>query len=264
MNKRDGHIHSHYCPHGSKDTFYQYIEKALQVGLSEITFTEHMPLPKVKYSENRLKESSPSKEEIIKFFKEANKVKEEYKEKIKINVGLEVDYIEGYENEIKDLLMEYGEYIDDSILSVHFLNYNGEILLLDYSTKDFKEIIEKVHGIENLYNLYYKTLIKSVNADLGNFKPKRIGHPTLIRIFNKEFPYEYNEKTFINKFLEEVRNKGYELDYNTAGLRKQFCLETYPSGYLLEKAKELSIKFVYGSDSHKAEDVGKDFNKNLI
>ena len=27
--KRDGHIHTPFCPHGTKDTFEEYIEKAL-------------------------------------------------------------------------------------------------------------------------------------------------------------------------------------------------------------------------------------------
>ena len=28
--KRDGHIHSPYCPHGTKDSFEMYVEKALE------------------------------------------------------------------------------------------------------------------------------------------------------------------------------------------------------------------------------------------
>ena len=43
---KDGHIHSPYCPHGTKDSFEKYIEKALEEGLEEISFTEHLPLPK--------------------------------------------------------------------------------------------------------------------------------------------------------------------------------------------------------------------------
>ena len=39
---RDGHIHSPYCPHGTGDPFELYVERALEIGLEEITFTEHM------------------------------------------------------------------------------------------------------------------------------------------------------------------------------------------------------------------------------
>ena len=43
--KRDGHIHTPFCPHGTKDSFEEYIEKALSLGFKEISFTEHAPLP---------------------------------------------------------------------------------------------------------------------------------------------------------------------------------------------------------------------------
>ena len=46
MNKkRDGHVHSHYCPHGSNDGFEEYLECAINRGIEEITFTEHMTMP---------------------------------------------------------------------------------------------------------------------------------------------------------------------------------------------------------------------------
>lgn len=38
---KDGHIHSPYCPHGSKDALEDYVKRAIEIGLDEITFTEH-------------------------------------------------------------------------------------------------------------------------------------------------------------------------------------------------------------------------------
>ena len=130
---KDGHMHSHYCPHGTKDSFQMYIERALDVGLDEITFTEHMPLPGIFMDEKLLKECSPNEEEILLYLKEATKIKEEYKDKIKINVGLEVDYVEGYEEKIKKMLDNYGEYLDEGILSVHFLRLDDVYHCLDIS-----------------------------------------------------------------------------------------------------------------------------------
>lgn len=43
MEKRDAHIHTPFCPHGSKDALKQYVEKALERGFTSITFTEHAP-----------------------------------------------------------------------------------------------------------------------------------------------------------------------------------------------------------------------------
>ena len=256
---KDGHMHSHYCPHGTKDSFQMYIERALDVGLDEITFTEHMPLPGIFMDEKLLKECSPNEEEILLYLKEATKIKEEYKDKIKINVGLEVDYVEGYEEKIKKMLDNYGEYLDEGILSVHFLRLDDVYHCLDMSVDEFG-IIEKIlGGVEKVYDKYFETLIKSINADLGSYKPKRIGHPTLVRIFNEKYPMDYKNEALIDKVIKTIKENGYEIDFNTAGLRKQYCKETYPSGVFLDKAIKNNIKMVKGSDAHSAKDVGKVF-----
>lgn len=256
---KDGHMHSHYCPHGTKDSFQMYIERALDVGLDEITFTEHMPLPGIFMDEKLLKECSPNEEEILLYLKEATKIKEEYKDKIKINVGLEVDYVEGYEEKIKKMLDNYGEYLDEGILSVHFLRLDDVYHCLDMSVDEFGIIAKILGGVEKVYDKYFETLIKSINADLGSYKPKRIGHPTLVRIFNEKYPMDYKNEALIDKVIKNIKENGYEIDFNTAGLRKQYCKETYPSGVFLDKAIKNNIKMVKGSDAHSAKDVGKVF-----
>ena len=256
---KDGHMHSHYCPHGTKDSFQMYIERALDVGLDEITFTEHMPLPGIFMDEKLLKECYPNEEEILLYLKEATKIKEEYKDKIKINVGLEVDYVEGYEEKIKKMLDNYGEYLDEGILSVHFLRLDDVYHCLDMSVDEFGIIAKILGGVEKVYDKYFETLIKSINADLGSYKPKRIGHPTLVRIFNEKYPMDYKNEALIDKVIKTIKENGYEIDFNTAGLRKQYCKETYPSGVFLDKAIKNNIKMVKGSDAHSAKDVGKVF-----
>ena len=52
---KDGHGQSHYCLHGSDDTFQMYIENAIKAGIDEISFTEHFPLPR------RFEDPSPQK-----------------------------------------------------------------------------------------------------------------------------------------------------------------------------------------------------------
>ena len=75
---KDGHIHSPYCPHGSKDSFKKYIEKALEEGLEEISFTEHLPLPKKIMEEELFRGSAPVEEEFEKYIKELRNLKKRY------------------------------------------------------------------------------------------------------------------------------------------------------------------------------------------
>jgi len=256
---RDGHMHSHYCPHGTKDEFYKYIDKALEKGLKEITFTEHLSLPEGFIDKKIIEESATCPEELEKYFKELNEVKKIYKDRIKINIGVEVDYIEGLEEDTIEILNRFGDNIEDSILSIHFLKIEDRYHCLDYSIEDFKELIELLGGIDKVYDKYFETLLKSIKVDLGKFKPKRIGHPTLVRIFNLEYPFEYKNKKLLEEIVKEIKDRGYEIDYNTAGLRKPYCAEIYPSGYFFKLVEKHKVKMVYGSDSHTASDVGRDF-----
>lgn len=61
--------------------------------------------------------------------------------------------------------------------------------------------------------------------------------------------------------MKEIKNGDYEVDVNTAGLRKPYCNEIYVSDIFKELIEEYGVKKVYGSDSHTASDVGRDFDK---
>jgi histidinol-phosphatase (PHP family) len=61
--------------------------------------------------------------------------------------------------------------------------------------------------------------------------------------------------------LDLVQEKGYELDYNTAGLFKEFCCETYPPQSIIQEAIIRNISIVYGSDSHGLGDVGRGYDQ---
>ena len=263
MNKgRDGHVHSHYCPHGSNDSFEMYLQNAINRGIYEITFTEHMTMPEdivIEGMENDFLESvSPSIEKIDEYINEVRYYKEKYKDKIKVNIGLEVDYLEGYEEFTIKMLNKYGDILDDSLLSTHIGKYEGKYYCFD-CIESFEALLKDVGNVEKIYNLYYNTLMKSIKSNLGKFKPKRIGHPTLIRIFNKKYPIDYSNVEFFQKIMDELNKRNYEIDYNTAGLRKEFCGETYPSGEFYEIALKNNVKMVYGSDSHVASDIGFNF-----
>lgn len=250
---KDGHIHTPYCPHGTKDSFDDYVKKAIEVGLDEISFTEHFPLPKGFKDPSPYNDSSINLEQMDNYIEDVKKIKEKYKEVIKINIGVEVDYIEGFEEEIKFLLNKYGEVLEDSVLSVHMLKIEEDYYCMDFSREEFENIISRLGSVEKVYDIYYETLIKAVNSDLGAYKPKRIGHLNLVRKYNKKYPYDYSKNNKLRELVNLISEKGYELDYNVAGLFKEDCKEPYIHGYLADLVKEFNIKLVLGSDSHSSD-----------
>lgn len=254
-------MHSPYCPHGTQDSMEMYIKKALAEGINEITFTEHMPFPCYFMNDKEfLDECAPSEEVIKRYFNEVEKVKLNHQNEIKINIGLEVDFVDGYEEETKKLLDIYGPKLEDGLLSVHFIKMGDEYTAID-GKEGFERALEVLGTTEKVYDKYYETVLKAIKADLGQYKPRRIGHPNLIRIFNQLYPIEYNNKELLEEIVQEIKKRDYEVDVNTAGLRKPYCGEIYVSGLFKELVNKYGVKKVYGSDSHTASDVGRDFDK---
>ena len=194
------------------------------------------------------------------YFKAVREVKKKYKNIIKINIGMEVDFIEGLEESTMELLNEYGPYMEDGLLSVHFIKLGDKYIDID-GLNGFKKAVDYCGSVEKVYDKYYETLLMAVKSDLRKYKPKRIGQPNLIRIFNKLFPIEYKNHELLDKLAKEIKIRDYEVDVNTAGLRKPYCGEVYVSDKFKELVEKYEIRMVYGSDSHTSSDVGRDFEK---
>lgn len=261
---RDGHVHTSFCPHGTKDTFTAYLERALQLGYTEITFAEHAPLPKGFSDPTPFKDSAMRYEDLDDYFTAIEKVKQDYKGRIKVNAGFEVDFIEGYERETADFLNEYGRCLDDAVLSVHFLkNSEGNYDCIDYSPDHFGAMVGQYGSLEDVHRHYYQTVLKSIQSDLGVYKPKRIGHITLANKFQLKHPPQQSFEKEITEILECIAEKGYELDYNGAGTAKPLCREPYPPEWVIKKAEALGIPLIYGSDAHQAKELGQGLDKML-
>ncbi|GEM01319.1 histidinol-phosphatase (PHP family) [Halolactibacillus halophilus] len=263
----DYHIHTPFCPHGTTDTLAAYAEKAIQLGLKEISFTEHAPLPEGFVDPTPDKDSGMRREQVDAYIKAIQKVREMYKNDLKIRVGFEVDYIEGFEQATTDFLNTYGDEIEDAILSVHMLKDNTDTFhCLDFSQAAFGDLVTALGSVENVYRAYFHTVEKSVRSDLGHFKPIRIGHMTLVEKFKRVYPYQYSKVMMkqIDQLLTLIKTKGYQLDVNTAGLFKPDCQTVYPNPVVLQRAKENGIPLKIGSDAHQATDVGREFQIALI
>ena len=117
MNKRDGHIHTPFCPHGTSDPLHAYVDKAEKSGFTDISFTEHAPLPAGFMDTTPAQDSGMNNSEMSAYFNALNEVKPNYPN-MRIRSGLEVDFIQGFENQTSHLLEQVGPYLEDAILSV--------------------------------------------------------------------------------------------------------------------------------------------------
>ncbi|SFM16494.1 histidinol-phosphatase HisJ [Salibacterium qingdaonense] len=251
---RDGHIHTPFCPHGSTDSFHAYIERALKEGLETITFTEHAPLPEGFTDPVPEKDSAMAESDLEQYIETLHELKKEYHSDITILTGLEIDYIEGFEARTKAMLNEIGPYLDDSILSVHFLQAADTCFCLDYSLDSFGDFVHAAGSVENAVKIYFDTVHHSIKCDLGPYKPNRLGHMTLIKKFQKKFPMP-DITPYTRAVLDAVRLQNMTIDFNGAGTAKTWCGEPYPDLDTAREALKRDIPLVYGSDAHQADDM---------
>ncbi|GAE30081.1 histidinol-phosphatase HisJ [Halalkalibacter hemicellulosilyticus] len=260
MNIHDGHVHTPYCPHGTKDSLAAYCDEAIRLGRSGITFAEHAPLPTSFIDPTPDQDSAMKQSELHTYIDEIQQLKKEYQNHLAIYLGLEVDFIIGFETETKAFLEEYGPYLDDSILSVHFIQIGDQYVCLDYSPDAFSLICDQLGSIDAVHRLYYKTVYESVSAELGTYKPQRIGHMTLVQKFHKRFRTNTSHLNQITAILNKIKAKGYMLDYNGAGVIKPLCKEPYPYSTVIHQAKQMNIPLVYGSDAHQVKELNNGYH----
>lgn len=255
----DNHIHTQYCPHGSDYTMEEYVKSAIRKGLKSMTFTEHAPL--VIEDTTPKKDSAMALESVELYLNEGFKLKEKYQKEIEINLGFEVDFIEGKEAETQLFLKKYPHTIPYSILSVHFIKLSdNDYYCIDYDKNSFLDKIEEI-GFEKLIKQYQQALELALSNPFEEYTPKTIGHITLINKFEKAHQFE-NSMDWDN-ILTKVKESGYKLDYNFAGVDKPFYRQTYPPENIVNKAIELNIPISFGSDAHDPNDIGRYFERSI-
>lgn len=229
----DYHNHTKLCKHAEGEV-HQYVETAISLGITEMAFTDHMPLPNDFDIAHRM-----SEKEMDIYINWLKQVQSQYPE-IKILFGIEADYYEGFEKYIARFLNNYD--FDLVIMSIHFLkNWPEESWVFNY---DFPN-----RSFEDIYAEYLKTIIKGVKTGLFDI----VGHLDIIKkpgqLLFKLVP------DLVSEVLKTVNKNNMVLEINSSGYRKKVN-EPYPSLDMLCMIKEIEVLICVGSDSHSPQQVG--------
>jgi histidinol-phosphatase (PHP family) len=279
MKKKDGHTHTEYCLHGSREKTELFVNQAINLGFETYTFTEHMPLPNIFF------DKSPYAEEVLRnkicmhsndmdtdcYIQDMIKLKKKYENQIELLVGFEVDYIPENETWIRSMLREYDGFLDEIILSVHFIQGKDGWRCPAYDISDFEENILDFYDSSSKVQLeYYRLIRDSVQLNLGFNKKVRIGHMSYCNKFTNAFPnnneYASDILSCIDEILKDIKEKNYEIDINVSGLFHNYYRDTHPPIKIIQKALIKGIPLIYGSDSHSVKDVGRayDYYNSLV
>ncbi|MEK3911853.1 histidinol-phosphatase HisJ [Paenibacillus sp. FSL H7-0331] len=231
----DYHTHHVRCGHASGE-LEEYVQKGVELGLTQLGLSDHMPLLHVDPA-TYLPGMAMAMDELPRYVEEAFRLQKQYKDQIDIRVGLEGDYIEGYEQDIERIIRAYPwDYV---IGSVHFL---GEWDISDYRQLD------KWNGRDpyDVYVQYYDAVGKAVRTGFYDY----IGHIDVIKRFG--FKPEQNVEHLENQALDAVRAAGMAIELNASGLRMP-VKEMFPSRRMLEYCYQQGIPLTIGSDAHQPD-----------
>ena len=242
----DYHVHTFRCGHAggaSRD----FVLHALELGLSEIGLTDHIPLYFLP-PEKRDPKLAMREDQFDGYLEEVRALKDEFAGKIPVRLGLEADYAEEHEDELARWLSRADW---DLVLgSVHWVA-GGWIDDPGASPARFER-----EGADVLYEEYYRLVAKAASTGffdvLTHFDlPKKHGHrPSAPRTGAEE------------RALAAARAAGCALEISSAGLRKKVG-EAYPERRLLARAVALGIPVTFSSDAHAPAEVGWGYDRTL-
>lgn len=230
----DYHVHTNFS-YDSEETLDAMCKRAIEIGLKEIAFTDHLDLVTDKNFDWQIK--------LKERYETIELAKKKYQGKVKILNGIELGQPQANKLEYERFLKSSS--FDFIIGSIHNLQGDREIEFLDYSTID----------CEKMYNDYLDLeieLAKSFDFDvLGHITlPQRYMYMNIQKTVDL-LQFEKKYKQLFNILLK--RKKGIEV--NTSGLRKG-ARETLPSIQVLQWYKQCGGEIItIGSDAHSAKNL---------
>ncbi len=233
----DYHMHTPLCRHARGEP-EEYVRRALELGFEEIGFSDHAPMPQDDFDNWRM-----NADKLDEYVAKVCKVQKDFPQ-LTIRLALEVDYLPGYEDWIRDLAARHPW--DYFIGSVHYVSDSWAI-------DDPQKLSEWKHrDADEVWSIYFERLTKA--AETGFFEI--IGHADLPKKFGHR-PSRDGTPLYL-RFLNAAKKHHCAVELNTAGLRKD-CREIYPGREILRLAFQTGVPITFGSDAHAPEEVGMNF-----
>ncbi len=226
----DLHNHTPLCNHAQGKP-QEYIKNAIKKGIKIYGFADHAPMEfdkKYRMSFNDMKN----------YENEINSLKKQYKDKIKILLGYEVDFTPT-------------KYLDKRVLTADVDYLIGSVHFLDNWGFDNPEFIKEWEDrdVDDVYKEYFEYIEKMASSKLFQI----VGHIDLVKVFGHK--PKKNIKDIAKNAIKAIKKANMAVEINTAGLRKP-VKELYPSDELLEMIIDEGIDITLSSDAHSPEQVG--------
>jgi len=241
MQPADYHMHTPLCCHAVGEPV-DYAAHAIKAGLTEIGVTDHSPMQRDDFDDWRMRF-----DQLDEYVEKVRRAQREFPQ-LKIKLGLEVDYIPGHEDWIRQLAARHPW--DYFIGSVHYVSGSWDLdnpkKLSEWRNRDPFEV----------WTAYFERLKMAAESQLFD----TIGHADLCKKFC--FIPKEDCTPLFERFLQAAAMNDVAIEINTSGLRKD-CKEMYPSPQIVKLAAQMKVPLTFGSDAHAPGEVGMNFAEAL-
>ena len=235
----DLHMHTPLCRHAAGEPV-DYARRAVEIGLTEIGFSDHSPMPRDDFDDWRMLDR-----QLDEYVAKVRLAQREFPQ-LTIRLALEVDYLPGQEDWIRKLAARHPW--DYFIGSVHYVSESWDI------DNPAKLSEWKKRDPFTVWQAYFDRLTLAASSGLFEI----IGHADLPKKFG--IRPQQDCTSLYEKFLDAAAKAGCAMELNTAGLRKD-CKEIYPCRSLLQLAFQKNVPITLGSDAHAPGEVGMNFTE---
>ncbi len=242
-NLTNYHSHCSFCD--GRAPLEDFVREAIRQGFSSYGVSSHAPLP---FSTHWSMDYS----DIPDYLEEFQTIREKYKERIELYVGLEIDYLNEESHPAVPLFRDLP--LDYRIGSVHLLYDNrGEVVDIDCNPQRFAEIVDNHFSgdLDRVIRLYYERYLRlmefgafdilghadKMHYNASCYRPGLLDEPGYIR--------------FMDNYIDTIARKGYLLEINTKAWQKLGTF--FPNQRYFRKIREAGIPVVVNSDAHYPE-----------
>ena len=234
---RYSNMHTHTCFSDGAHSIEENVKAAIESSMISLGFSDHC----YTYFDTSY---CVQADKIEEYKREVRRVKELYKDKIEIYLGIELD---GYAK-----LPDRADY-DYIIGDCHYVVTPDGYRAIDLDKQEFRNIVNDYFGGDsvNMAIEYYKGYTECI----AEMRPDLLGH---IDLCTKYSLVDESDPRYI-KAATEALVSSLEvvpfIEINTGAISRGYRNDPYPAVFLIDEIKNHGGKIVLSSDCHSAKDL---------
>ena len=233
-------LHTHTCFCDGRNTPEEVVLAAIDAGMETLGFSGHSGLPfPTTWTMNP--------ERTREYQREILRLKELYRDRLHILLGIEQDLLTGAPNYPYDYV----------IGSVHCLQAGGEFFMVDESAEALINATKKHYGGDfyKLCRAYYEAMSEVIDKTHGDI----VGHFDLVTKFNEGGRlFDESDPRYLRAALDALDvllEKDVIFEINTGAMSRGYRRTPYPSLLLLRRLAEKGGNVTITADAHAKENL---------